>query len=90
MGVNRLSIGVQSFDDDILHLLGRVHSADDAHCAIDIAKKRFENISIDLICGIPGESKASFSESLKKACKLDVPHISVYALSIEDDTTFSK
>lgn len=90
MGVNRLSIGVQSFNDDLLKMLGRAHSAEGALKAIDVARKRFENISIDLMCGIPGQSEKTFEESLRKAIELDVPHISVYPLQIEPNTVFYK
>ena len=60
LGVNRLSIGVQSFDDDVLRTLGRAHSSDDARRAIEAARTRFENVSVDLMCGIPGQSAESF------------------------------
>ena len=90
MGVNRLSLGVQSFDDDLLKMLGRAHSAEGALKSIEIARKRFENISIDLMCGIPGQSESTFEESLRKAIELNVPHISVYPLQIEPNTVFYK
>lgn len=90
MGVNRLSLGVQSFDDDLLKMLGRAHSAEGALEAIETARKRFENISIDLMCGIPGQSESTFEESLRKAIELNVPHISVYPLQIEPNTVFYK
>ena len=90
MGVNRLSLGVQSFDDDLLKMLGRAHSARSAIDSIEIARNRFENISIDLMCGIPGQSEKVFEESLRKVIELDVPHISVYPLQIEPNTVFYK
>lgn len=90
LGVNRLSIGVQSFDDDILKMLGRIHDADAAKKAIEIAKTRFKNISIDLMCGIPGQNQDSFESSLKKAIELDVSHVSIYPLQIEANTVFYK
>ena len=90
LGVDRISIGVQSFDDDILKLLGRAHDSKKAEEAIKIAKTRFDNVSIDLMCGIPGQSIESFKESLDKAISLDVQHISVYPLSIEYNTPFYK
>ena len=86
LGVNRLSLGVQSFDDTILHLLGRAHTADDARDAIRAAHPRFENVSIDLICGIPGQSEESFCATLDEALALGVTHISVYPLTIEPHT----
>lgn len=90
LGVNRLSIGVQSFDDDILGILGRAHDAQRARDAIRDAHLRFENVSIDLMCGIPGQSLASFEESLREAIDLGVTHVSVYPLTIEPFTRFDK
>lgn len=90
LGVNRISMGVQSFDDDILKMLGRAHNADTARRAIYMIKKRFNNFSIDLMCGIPGQSLECFNSSLKEAILLDVPHVSIYPLSIENNTVFNK
>ena len=90
LGVNRLSIGVQSFDDAGLRTLGRAHGADDAASAIDAAHERFENVSVDLMCGIPGQSEESFARSVCRAVKLGVSHVSVYPLTIEDHTPFSR
>ena len=72
LGVNRLSIGVQSFDDDVLAILGRAHSGLDAQRAIEYAQERFDNISVDLIAGIPGQSVESFAKSVQKAIDLGV------------------
>ena len=88
LGVNRLSIGVQSFDDTILQILGRAHNADDAKRAIVSAQERFENVSIDLMCGIPGQSEQVFEKSLNEAVSLGVQHVSIYPLSIEPHTPF--
>lgn len=90
MGVNRLSMGVQSFNDNLLKMLGRAHDAKNAMKAIEIAKKRFENISIDLICGIPGQTEKDFESTLNQAIELNLPHISIYPLSIENNTVFYK
>ncbi|MDR1724804.1 MAG: radical SAM family heme chaperone HemW [Bacteroidales bacterium] len=88
IGVNRLSIGVQSFDDKELQLLGRRHNAAQAIKAInDSADADFENVSIDLMFALPAERKTnSFEMSLKKAVSLPVNHISAYLLSQENDT----
>lgn len=86
LGVTRLSIGVQSFDDTVLHTLGRIHSAKQAQEAIQMAQLRFDNISIDLMCGIPGQSRESFIDSVKTAIDLGVSHISIYPLTIEEGT----
>lgn len=88
LGVNRLSIGVQSFDDEVLAVLGRAHSADDARRAIEAAHTRFDNVSIDLMCGIPGQSAESFEASVREAVALGVSHVSVYPLTIEPHTPF--
>ncbi len=86
LGVTRLSIGVQSFDDDLLRTLGRAHDAHMAKEAIERAKIRFDDISIDLMCGLPGQTMESFLDSLKTALDLDVAHISIYPLMIEEGT----
>lgn len=86
MGVNRISLGVQSFDDELLEAIGRPHSASDAIAAIEAARTRFDNISIDLMCGLPGQSVQVFEESLRRAIELDLPHVSVYPLTVEDGT----
>lgn len=90
LGVNRLSMGVQSFDDDLLLMLGRAHNSKTALDSISVIKSRFDNFSIDLICGIPGQSKQTFKESLQKAIDLKIPHISIYPLSIEPNTVMYK
>ncbi len=90
MGVNRISIGVQSFDDAVLHILGRAHDAARARSAVREAQLRFENVSVDLMCGIPGQSRTSFEESVRTAIDLGVTHVSVYPLTIEPHTPFDK
>ena len=88
LGVNRLSIGVQSFDDEVLRILGRAHDAEAARAAVRAAQERFENVSADLMCGIPGQSAESFAESVREAVALGVTHVSVYPLTIEPHTPF--
>ena len=90
LGVNRLSIGVQSFDDGVLGILGRAHDAQRARDAVRMAQERFENVSIDLMCGIPGQSAESFEASLQEAVRLGVKHVSVYPLAIEPHTPFDQ
>ena len=88
-GINRLSIGVQSFDDDILKAIGRIHTADKAIKTITDAKDAgLKNISLDFIYGLPSQSLQSFTNDLKTAVQLDIEHISLYGLKIEEGSKF--
>ncbi|HBT94983.1 MAG TPA: coproporphyrinogen III oxidase [Coriobacteriia bacterium] len=89
LGVTRMSIGVQSFDDKELAALGRVHDAATARSAIETARKRIENVSVDLMCGIPKQDLRSFQASIETAVESEVSHISVYPLTVEPDTAFA-
>lgn len=86
MGFNRISIGVQSFNDAELQFLGRLHNAETATQTIKNVQKHFENISIDLIYGIPGQTIESFEQSLDKAINTGLPHVSAYSLIFEPGT----
>lgn len=89
LGINRLSIGAQTFDNQILEKIGRRHSAEQTIKAVEIAKDAgFKNISLDLIYGLPG--KYNFADDLKKIIELDVQHISTYGLKIEENSYFWK
>lgn len=88
--INRLSIGIQSFFEEDLKLMNRAHNATEALECIKEAKQYFENISIDLIYGIPGMSCERWQENLEIALKLDVPHLSCYALTVEPKTALKK
>lgn len=89
MGINRLSIGVQTFDDDRLILLNRNHTSVKATESIKLSKKAgFANLSLDLIFGIPNTSLIDWKTDLNKALELDIPHVSVYGLTIENRTVF--
>lgn len=86
-GINRISFGVQSFDDSELQFLGRIHNANEAVKACELANKTdFDNISIDLIWGIPGQSPESWLKTLNTAIELGVKHISAYCLIYEENT----
>ncbi len=86
-GVNRLSMGVQSFNNDILKFLGRSHNRTQVFQAFQKAREAgFKNINIDLIYGIPNETIGSWQESLRTAIKLSPEHISLYQLKIEEGT----
>ena len=89
--VNRLSIGIQSFDDAHLQLFNRRHTGQQAFDAVRRAKRGgFENITVDLIYGIPGMTGAEWETNLLKFMDLDVPHLSAYHLTIEPRTVFGK
>lgn len=88
--INRLSIGVQSFFEEDLKLMNRAHNASEAEVCIREAKKYFDNISIDLIYGIPGMSKERWKSNIEKALSFEIPHISSYALTIEPKTALKK
>lgn len=86
-GVNRISLGVQSFQDDQLKVLGRIHSSDDARDAFALLRtKGFKNINIDLIFGCPEQSLDTWKEDLRTVVELNPEHISTYALTYEEGT----
>lgn len=88
-GVNRLSMGVQSFDDRLLKKIGRKHTASDVFDTMRLLDKSgLNNVSIDLIYALPGQSLESFQDSLDKALSLDLPHYSLYSLILENQTVF--
>jgi len=88
--VNRLSVGVQSFFEEDLKLMNRAHNSEEALKSLQLAKQYFNNISIDLIYGIPGQSNEQWRQNLQKALDLDIPHISSYALTVEPKTALEK
>ncbi|MEO8081006.1 MAG: radical SAM family heme chaperone HemW [Caldimonas sp.] len=89
-GVTRLSIGVQSFDDAHLKVLGRVHDAGQARAAIAEAKASFDTFNIDLMYALPGQSLAACRADLAAALAFEPPHVSIYHLTIEPNTVFAK
>lgn len=89
-GVNRLSLGVQSLDDRFLALLGRVHTAAEARQAVALARRAgFDNLGIDLIHSLPGQSLAQWQATLREAVALGPEHVSAYGLSVEEGTPFA-
>jgi oxygen-independent coproporphyrinogen-3 oxidase len=88
-GVNRLSLGLQSFDDQALRFLGRAHSAREGFRALEIAQRNFRRVSFDLIYALPGETEASWSATLAQALSLGTRHLSLYQLTIEPGTRFA-
>lgn len=89
-GVNRFSLGVQSFDDAVLSTLGRRHDAARAEAAAAVLARSGQRFSVDLICGVPGQSVASWRESLARAIATGAGHVSVYPLSIEEGTPLDR
>lgn len=88
-GVNRLSMGVQSFDQQLLKKLGRTHTNEHVYETIRLAKEiGFDNISIDLMYGLPGQTMEQWEDTLMKALELDLPHYSAYSLIVEPKTIF--
>jgi oxygen-independent coproporphyrinogen-3 oxidase len=88
-GVNRLSLGLQSFDDVALRFLGRAHSASEGLAALEIAQKQFPRVSFDLIYALPGDTDSSWSQRLSRALALGTMHLSLYQLTIEPGTRFA-
>jgi oxygen-independent coproporphyrinogen-3 oxidase len=88
-GVNRLSLGLQSFEDEALRFLGRAHSAREGLAALDIAQNHFPRVSFDLIYALPGDTEASWSRTLDLGLSLGTTHLSLYQLTIEPGTRFA-
>ncbi len=90
-GVNRLSLGVQSFRNEELRAMGRLHTAEDAKKTVALAQQAgFDNISIDLIYGLPGQSLATWEDNLRQAVSLGTQHLSLYSLSVDNDSPWGK
>lgn len=90
-GFNRLSIGVQAFDDQLLHILGRLHTAEEAIQAYETARQAgFENINLDLMFALPNQTLHQWRSTLRTAVSLQPEHLSCYALTIEANTPFEK
>ncbi|MBE5072822.1 coproporphyrinogen III oxidase [Erythrobacteraceae bacterium E2-1 Yellow Sea] len=87
-GVNRVSLGVQSLNDEVLRFLGRLHSADEALAALDVAQKHFQRVSFDLIYARPGQTAKDWEAELARALSFDTGHLSLYQLTIEPGTRF--
>ncbi len=90
-GVNRISIGAQSFHATLLKTLGRIHSTDDTDKTYELLRKEgFRNISLDLILAVPGETPGMWREDLRRACDMNPEHISTYCLTYEPDTPMGR
>jgi putative oxygen-independent coproporphyrinogen III oxidase len=88
-GINRVSLGLQSFNDDALAFLGRAHSANEGFAALGTAQKNFKRVSFDLIYGLPGDTEDRWSVTLAQALTLGTRHLSLYQLTIEQGTRFA-
>lgn len=89
-GINRLSIGIQSFNSHHLQALGRIHDGDEARRAVDIAQKYFDNINLDLMFALPGQTLAQAQSDVDTAIQLAPQHLSLYHLTLEPNTYFAK
>ena len=89
-GVNRLSIGVQSFDDALLARIGRVHDAEQARAAVQEARESFQRFNLDLMYALPGQTLQMLQRDLEQALAFEPPHLSVYHLTIEPNTRFAR
>jgi len=87
-GVSRISVGVQSFDDAMLRALGRIHGGDEARRAVESALAAFDNVNLDLMYGLPGQSAAMARADIEAGVATGVPHLSAYQLTIEPNTVF--
>ncbi|MDF2963981.1 MAG: coproporphyrinogen oxidase [Paenibacillus sp.] len=88
-GVNRISFGVQSFDNALLEGIGRIHNTDDVYRSIENARSiGFTNMSIDLMFGLPKQTVELMNDTLDKALALNLPHYSIYSLKVEENTLF--
>ncbi|MEI7028066.1 radical SAM family heme chaperone HemW [Paenibacillus sp. y28] len=88
-GVNRISFGVQSFDNGLLEGIGRIHTTDDVYRSLSNARAvGFTNLSIDLMFGLPHQTEQHMQHTLDKALELDLPHYSIYSLKVEENTLF--
>lgn len=88
--INRLSIGIQSFFEDDLKMMNRAHNSAEAQRCLEEVTKYFDNISLDLIYGVPGMSNEKWKQNIEKALSFGVPHISSYALTVEPKTAMNK
>ena len=88
-GVTRLSVGVQSFDDAMLHAIGRVHDASQARAAVAEARAAFDTFNLDLMYALPGQSLAMLQADLDSALGFTPPHLSIYHLTLEPNTAFA-
>ena len=90
LGINRLSMGIQSFNDDLLKRLGRIHNRQEALKAIEIARNNFENFNLDVMFALPGQTLEELEFELQQAVNAQSTHLSFYQLTLEPNTVFAK
>lgn len=89
-GVNRLSLGIQSFDEAKLQALGRIHDRRQALAAVEVARRAFDNFNLDLMYGLPQQTLEEAQRDVEQALRLEPPHLSLYQLTLEPNTVFAK
>jgi len=89
-GINRISLGIQSFDDAMLHALGRIHTAQQACAAIELAQRSVARVNLDLMFGLPQQSLKHSADEIQQALSFGTEHLSLYNLTLEPSTVFSK
>lgn len=89
-GVNRMSLGIQSFDDEALKALGRIHDARQARVAVEIAQRSVQRVNLDLMYALPGQSVEACAKDLQQAMSFQTGHLSLYHLTLEPNTVFAK
>jgi putative oxygen-independent coproporphyrinogen III oxidase len=89
-GVNRISLGIQSFDDAALKALGRIHDAAQARAAIEMAQRAFERVNLDIMYALPGQTLDGLRTDLSTAMSFETGHLSLYHLTLEPNTVFAK
>ena len=89
-GINRLSVGIQSFNSQHLKALGRIHDGDEARRAIEIAQNHFDNFNLDLMYALPGQTLEQACDDVRSAIAAGAPHLSLYHLTLEPNTLFAK
>lgn len=90
IGINRLSMGIQSFNDELLQKLGRIHNLKEARKAIKIAQESFDNFNLDVMFALPGQTLSELEFELKEAIAANSSHLSFYQLTLEPNTVFAK
>ena len=89
-GVNRVSLGIQSFNDQALKALGRIHDSQQARTAIEIAQKNFSRVNLDIMYALPGQTLQGCAADIEQALRFGTSHVSVYHLTLEPNTVFAK